>query len=149
MRNDHHQGCGKERLLDVACVITQVGRQLQWVRRNRSATGKRRAQPAVAGELEVSLHVQAGMFLDLAAFSISFVQIFAIQQVAMKRLYDGVDFPLGPTVIVQKMFDARPADRAVEFTVRAFVKELTVLLTDVFLVLLTVFDFHPAPPFCL
>jgi hypothetical protein len=70
------------------------------------------------------------------------VQVLPPKQVAFERLDDCVDLPFGAVLIFQEILDAVPACRTVELTTMAFIKEFTVLLAHIFLMLFAIFDFH-------
>jgi hypothetical protein len=69
-----------------------------------------------------------------------------IQKIALERFDHLVHFPLRTIDILEQLLDAVPMASTVELAIHAFVEELTVLLTNVLLILLTMSDLHwPLP----
>ncbi len=73
------------------------------------------------------------------------MRVFSVHEVAFERLYYGIYIPLRSVVVFEQVFDARPTRLTVELAGSALIKKFTMLLTNILLVLLAVFDFHRLP----
>jgi hypothetical protein len=85
---------------------------------------------------------KAGRLLLRASQPVQLIQILPVEQVAFERFNDLVHLPLGSVNILQQFLDAVPLRWAVKLAVLAFIKEFTMLLTDILFILLAMADFH-------
>jgi hypothetical protein len=70
------------------------------------------------------------------------VQGFTIQQITLERLDYFINLPFWAIDVLHQVLDAVPAARTVKLAILTFIKELTVLLADVLLVLAAMPDLH-------
>jgi hypothetical protein len=88
------------------------------------------------------LHLCAVRFPSCATSSSQLIEVFPVQQIALERLDNLIDFPFRPIVIAHELFNTVPLNRAVKLTAWAFIKEFTMLLTHILFVFSTIFYFH-------
>jgi hypothetical protein len=70
------------------------------------------------------------------------IEIIPVQQTALEGLDNSIYFPLGSVFVLEKVLYAGPTRSAVKFTALSLVKELTMLLTHIFLVFLAISNLH-------